>query len=209
MKSSAQPRANARNVVAMDDHALSTLQFMRASMEAAGSLTVPGLAGIVMGSIGITACALAMLPRLSEHWLLIWIVAAVCAVPMGGASMFRRSGALGRAGGARMLRSGAVRRFILCLAPALLAGAVLTYVLWSKAQLSLIPGVWLLLYGCGIIAAATATLPIVSAMGALFVLLGVVALLVPGEWSNVLLGAGFGGLHLIFGIAIGRLSHVR
>lgn len=206
MKSSAQPRANARNVVAMDDHALSTLQFMRASMEAAGSLAVPGLAGIVMGSIGITACALAMLPRLSEHWLLIWIVAAVCAVPMGGALMFHRSGS---AGGARMLRSGASRRFILCLAPALLAGAVLTYVLWSKAQLLLIPGVWLLLYGCGIIAAATATLPIVSAMGALFMLLGVVALLAPAEWSNVLLGAGFGGLHLIFGIAMGRLSHVR
>jgi hypothetical protein len=209
MKSSAQPRTNARNIVAMDDHALSTLQFMRASMEAAGSLAVPGLAGIVMGTIGVAASALAMLPRLSQHWLLIWIVAALCALPIGGALMFRRSGALGVADGARMLRNGATRRFILCLSPALLAGVVLTYVLWSDAQLALIPGVWLLLYGCGIVAAATATLPIVSSMGALFMALGIAALLLPAGWSNLLLGAGFGGLHLIFGILIGRLPHVR
>jgi hypothetical protein len=205
MKSSAQPRANSRNVVAMNDHALSTLQFMRASMEAAGSLAVPGLAGIVMGSIGIATAALVMVPGLSDHWLLIWILAAVCATPLGCLLMFRRA----TASAASVLRNGASRRFILCLSPALAAGVVLTYVLWNRAELSLIPGVWLLTYGCGIVAAATATLPVVGVMGALFMLLGAVTLVAPVEWSNVLLGSGFGGLHLVFGLLIGRLPHVR
>jgi hypothetical protein len=34
--------------------------------------------------------------------------------------------------------------------------------------------------------------------------LGAVALFVPGEWGNWLMAAGFGGLHIIFGTIIAR-----
>ncbi len=40
-------------------------------------------------------------------------------------------------------------------------------------------------------------------MGVLLALLGVVALQVPVYYQNVVLGVGFGGLHLLFGILIG------
>jgi hypothetical protein len=33
---------------------------------------------------------------------------------------------------------------------------------------------------------------------------GVLALLAPATWGNLLLAAGFGGLHIIFGILIAR-----
>lgn len=199
-----KPTEPARNIVAMDDHALGTLQYIRASIEAAGSLAVPGLAGIVMGWIGVSAAMLAALPRLRPYWLLIWLIAAACAVSVGSLLLIRRSGLTGRT-----LRNGASRRFLLCLAPALLAGAVLTYVLWRGEQTALIPGVWLLLYGSGIVAVSTATIPLVSVMGALFMALGIIALQLPAAWANALLGAGFGGLHLVFGFMIGRVTDVR
>jgi hypothetical protein len=68
----------------------------------------------------------------------------------------------------------------------------------------MIPGAWLLLYGCGVAAASTMTVRPVGIMGALFVALGVAALELPSQYSNFFLGAGFGGLHLTFGITIGR-----
>jgi hypothetical protein len=45
---------------------------------------------------------------------------------------------------------------------------------------------------------------IVPLMGLCFMVLGTVALFSPASWSNALLAAGFGGLHIIFGAMIAR-----
>ena len=47
----------------------------------------------------------------------------------------------------------------------------------------------------------------VASMGALFVILGGAAFVLPTSAHTLLLGAGFGGLHLISGILIGRINH--
>jgi hypothetical protein len=39
--------------------------------------------------------------------------------------------------------------------------------------------------------------------------LGVLALLLPSSAQIAMLGAGFGGLHIIFGVLIGRVGHGR
>jgi hypothetical protein len=109
------------------------------------------------------------------------------------------------------LVSGPFRKFLMCLFPGLLAGAVLTLVLSQAGMQRLVPGTWMLLDGCAVIAASTATnsksLPIVASMGALFVVLGGAAFALPASTHTLLLGAGFGGLHLISGILIGRINH--
>jgi hypothetical protein len=41
-------------------------------------------------------------------------------------------------------------------------------------------------------------------MGVLFMTLGAISFLAPAAWGNVFMAAGFGGLHIIFGIIIAR-----
>ena len=60
-----------------------------------------------------------------------------------------------------------------------------------------------MLYGAAVISGGTYSVRIVPVMGACFMGIGSLALLVPG-WSNWCLAAGFGGLHMIFGWMIAR-----
>ncbi len=59
------------------------------------------------------------------------------------------------------------------------------------------------MYGCAVMAASTLTRRALAVMGALLVGLGVVALQLPVVYQNAMLGVGFGGLHLLFGMLIG------
>lgn len=192
--------------VSIESRALGTLAFIRTSIESSGSMAVPGRAGIIMGVIGIAATVVASFPRGAQHWLEVWLVAAVIALGLGGATMARQSA---RNGHARYL--GPVRKFLLCLCPALLAGAAITFVLWLAGTTDLIPGVWLLLYGCAVLSASTVTLArimrLISMMGVLFMLLGLLAFATPPSLHTLILGMGFGALHTLFGILIGRVSH--
>jgi hypothetical protein len=192
--------------VPIESRALGTLSYIRASIDAAGSLAVPGMAGIVMGGIGIAAAALTSLTQLSTHWLALWLGAALAAFMLGGALMARQAAQRGST-----LLFGPFRKFLLCLCPALLAGAVLTLVLWQAQIERLIPGMWLLLYGCAVISASTVTnsknLPLIASMGVVFILLGSVTLMLPAHAHNLMLGAGFGALHILFGLLIGRQNH--
>ncbi len=192
------------NTVALDTHALGTLQYIRASIEAAGVLAVPGSAGVAMGAVGLLAALLAADPPLARHWFGIWLAAGVAAFVCGSALMVHQAVTTGAP-----LYRGPARKFLLCLSPSLFAGAVVTFTLWHHQAADMIPGMWLLLYGCGVAAASTMTVRPVGIMGALFVVLGVAALELSPRYSDLFLGAGFGGLHLAFGIIIGRSKRER
>jgi hypothetical protein len=191
------------NTVALDRHALGTLNYIRASIDAAGTVPVPGTTGIAMGTVGVLAALLASIPGLAEYWIAIWLTAAVGAAALGAVLIARQA-----ARGELMLYRGPTRKLMLCLCPALLAGAVLTAVLGQVGEIRLMPGIWLLLYGCAVLSAAmmtaSAVARLIGSMGVFFVLFGAIALELPLRWHNVVLGLGFGALHLIFGVLIGR-----
>src|SRR6185436_184958 len=124
-----------------------------------------------------------------DGWLTVWMVAALVAIGIGiGTASFK----------AKRFNvpvfSGPGRKFIAGFAPALMAGAVLTLVLYRAGVSGLLPGVWLLLYGAAVLSGGWGSVRVVPMMGASFMVLGAAALLVPG-FNEELLLAGFGGLH--------------
>ena len=186
-------------VVNLDMHAIATLRYIRASMDGAGSVAIPGSAGNAMGGIGLTAAALSSMPDLAAYWLLIWLIAAPLAVLVGGVLLAKSRSittfvAIGTPG----------RKLALGLMPSIFAGAVLTAVLWNAGLVEAIPGTWLLLYGCALVSASVSTIASVAWMGGCFVGLGIVALVGPAVLHVPLLALGFGGLHIVFGILIAR-----
>ena len=189
--------------VSIESRALGTLAFIRASIESSSSMDVPGMAGIVMGLIGVLAAIVVSLPRWASQWLGIWLVAAAIALVLGSALVVRQ---IAQRGHTRYW--GPARKFLLCLCPALLAGAVLTFVLWTAGLTSIIPGMWLLLYGCAVLSASTVTnagiARLICIMGAMFVVLGSMTFALPATAHTMMLGLGFGALHIMFGILIGR-----
>jgi hypothetical protein len=179
--------------VAMSDHAEATLRYIRSSMDAASGVETPGSAGISVGLVGVLAAVAAAGPW-RPQWLTVWLTAAPVACAVGAAVMARQQHLHGRT-----LFGPSGRRFMLCLAPALLVGAILTAVDLRDGNLQVLAGTWLLLYGCAVVTASAITIQLVAWLGALFMALGVVALLLPVSTHNLLLGLGFGGLHLLFG----------
>jgi hypothetical protein len=192
------------NTVQLDSHAAATLRYIRESMESAASLAVPGSTAIAAGIVGVLATIVSSVPALRPHWLIVWLVAAFVAAAVGGALLLRQPSL-----GSLMIGGAPIRRFAIGLLPSLFAGAVLTWVLWANAGERMIPGTWLLLYGCGLIAASAATARTIGILGGVFVACGLVALLLPQQWQIPMLGVGFGGLHIVCGYWMGRAGHGR
>jgi len=183
--------------VELHAHAMDNLRYIRETMERAGSFTaVPGKGGVLMGLTALAASRLAAGRQGDSLWLAIWIGAAATALAIGitGAALKSRR--------FRMpLFSGPGRKFVAGFVPAVLAGAVLTAALYRGGNSGLLPGIWLLLYGAGVVSGGSASTRIVPIMGVCFMLAGCLALLVPA-WNPLLLPAGFGGIHVVFGLLI-------
>ena len=184
---------------ALHDRALADLRFIRETMEQASVTTFSGGALIGVGLLAVLVGTLASLARTRERWLLFWLVLAAVSVPLAALATARKSRAAGLP-----LASGPARKFALCLAPAMLAGGLLTVVLARAGQWSLLPGLWLLVYGAGVVAGGAFSVRVVPVMGVGFMALGAGALLGPAAWGDLLLIVGFGGLHVVFGALIAR-----
>lgn len=186
--------------VELHARAMNDLRYIREAMERAGSFTaVSGWGVMVIGITALLAAWLASLQASTETWLATWSVAAVAAVLTGLLTTAMKARA------ARMpLLSGPGRKFGLSLAPPLAAGAVLTAVLYRAELTSAMPGTWLMLYGVGIVTAGAFSVSAVPVMGLCFMLLGGGALFSPAAWGDAWMAAGFGGLHVVFGVLIAR-----
>ena len=186
--------------VPIQSHAIDNLRYIRETMERAGSFTaVPGWGGVVIGVTALIAGVFAALETSHMRALEIWAGEAAIGVLIGLASMHFKSR---RYEGS--LSSPAARKFALSFSPPILAGGLLTLVLVDARFLSPIPGVWLLLYGTAVMTGGAFSVKPIPVMGLCFIALGAVALFSPFVWGLRLLMAGFGGLHIVFGIWIAR-----
>jgi hypothetical protein len=179
--------------------AMDNLRFIRETMERAGTFTAISGWGEIL--IGVTAIVAALVARQRDPavWLAIWLAAAGVSVGVSFSFMSAKAHAANIP-----LFSGPMRKLLLSFSPPALAGALLTLVLYRQGQLGLLPGVWLLLYGVGVVSAGTYSVRIVPVMGAAFMAAGAGALLAPASWGLGFLIGGFGGLHILFGALIAR-----
>lgn len=183
--------------VELHEHAMDNLKYIRQTLERAGSFTaVPGKGGILMGLTALVASRFAVRQASAAGWLTVWTLAAAVAMAIGiaGASMKSRRFQM-------PLFSGPGRKFVAGFAPAIVAGAVMTAVFYRAGISGFLPGIWLLLYGAAVLAGGSASVRIVPMMGACFMFIGTLALLLPG-WNDLFMPVGFGGLHLVFGTII-------
>lgn len=189
-----------QSAVPLHEAAAENLRYIRRAMESSGSFTsVPGWGGIAMGGTALVAAGLAARADSPMAWLRVWVIDGLLALAIGGWTMARKA----RGQGVPLSR-GVGRRFLMSLSPPLAAAVLLTVALARVEALAPLPGLWLLLYGAAVVAGGTFSVRIVPLMGACFMALGVVALFVPWGWGNGLMGAGFGGLHIVFGALIAR-----
>jgi len=187
-------------VVSINERAYENLRYIRETMERAGYFTaVPGWGGILMGvSALLTALVSSRLPS-KDLWFAAWLGEAVLAFAIGGFTMVEKA----RAAKATLL-NGAGRKFAVNLFPAMIAGGILTFVLYRQELFGIMPGVWLLLYGVAVVTGGAFSVRIVPLMGVSFMALGTIALFSPFEWANWFMAAGFGILHMVFGVVIAR-----
>lgn len=180
--------------------AADNLRFIRDTMERAASFTaVPGWGGVIIGCTALAAGTLSF--RYSPRaQFFIWISEAVLALLIAALAVGLKSKRLAIS----PLQSRAARRALLSFMPPLLAGAILTAILYRLDVFSVMPGLWLLLYGAAVVTGGAFSVRIVPVMGLCFMFAGAVSLVAPPASGNAFLMFGFGGLHLVFGFVIAR-----
>jgi hypothetical protein len=185
---------------ALHARAMDNLRFIRESMESASTFTaVSGWGQAVIGATALVATYAAWVQPTRRGWLSVWFAEALLSLLVSGWTMWRKA----RANEVALLsRPG--RKLVVNFAPPAAVGALLTAVLFRAGESGLVPAVWLLLYGAGVITGGAFSVRIVPVMGLSFMLLGAAALFLPWPAVNALLALGFGVLHIIFGIIIAR-----
>jgi len=184
----------------MQARAMDNLRYIRGMMERAATFTaVSGWGEVVIGVTAIVAALVAARQTLPWAWVATWLAEAGIAAGISVSSMAVK------AHSANMpLLSGPLRKLVLSFSPPMIAGAVLTIVFVRHGVYASLPGIWMLLYGAAVVSAGTFSVRSVPVMGAAFMLLGAVALVAPATWITGLLIAGFGVLHITFGLWIAR-----
>jgi len=185
---------------ALHERAMDNLEYIRETMERATSFTA--ISGWGQVAIGITALVSALISaqqKTFKAWLAVWVAEAVIALLIAGWSMDRKARA------AKMpLLSGPGRKVAFSLSPPIFAGAIVTVVLYRAGLMNAIPGLWLLLYGTGVVTGGMFSVSAVPIMGLCFMALGATAFFSPVGFANWFMAAGFGGLHILFGVLIAR-----
>lgn len=176
------------------------LRYIRDTMERSAAFTaVSGWGYALLGVTAIGAAWLAARQVSSFAWLRVWLGEALLAIAIGLLACTWKANRRGLP-----LFSGPARKVALGLAPPLVAGAFLTFLLFRMGMEAALSAVWLLLYGAGIMTGGAFSVPTVPVMGFCFMLLGGLAVLAPAAWGNLFLALGFGGLHIVFGYIIAR-----
>lgn len=190
--------------------AADNLAFIRSTMANSASFTgVSGIGMVGMGVVALVGAWYATRTANDERWLAYWFAVAILACGVGVAAMLYKC----RKEAVPVWR-GAGRKFNLNFAPAIIVGIALSEVFYQLNLIRLMPGMWMMLYGAGVIAGGAFSIRVIPIMGVFFMLAGAITFYLPAARIEALpgavypydlvLAAAFGGLHIVFGFIIAR-----
>jgi hypothetical protein len=184
----------------LGDRAIDNLAFIRETMERSTSFTaVPGYGGMLMGATAIAAAYIAHTQALLMDSLVTWLAEAGLAFAIGLLAMWQKSKIAGQS-----LVSTPARKFALGFAPPMMVGFVITLGLWKHEEFYIMPPVCMLCYGAAVVCGGAFSVRVVPVMGWCFMALGAIAFALPISYGNLMMGASFGMLHIVFGLIIAR-----
>ena len=184
------------------EHAEHTLETIRTLMERSQRYEhVSGYSGVVAGVAVLAGCALlqaGLLPwPAAVNFAVTWATVFAVAFTANAVLTFTRARQRGERVWSRQARTVA-----LALLPAFLAAVVVSVVLGRLDRLDLLPGLWLLLYGCGAAATSFFAPRSIAWLGAACFTIGAVSLLWPEARPVTTMAVGFGATHLAFGACV-------
>jgi hypothetical protein len=185
---------------ALHERAMDNLKYIRETMERATAFTaISGWGQVAIGVTAVAAAVISAQQKTFKGWVMVWVAEALIALLIAGWSMDRKARAV-----KMPLFSGPGRKVVFSLSPPIFAGGIVTLVLYRAGLTNAIPGLWLLLYGTGVVTGGMFSVSAVPIMGLCFMALGGAAFLAPAGFANWFMAAGFGGLHIVFGVIIAR-----
>ena len=186
--------------VRLSDRAEENLQFIRETIERSTHFTaVPGYGGALMGVTAIVAAYIAAQQIYLRDWLIVWLTEAFLAFAIGLLAMWQKSKIAKTS-----LFSVPARKFAFGFLPPLFCGVAITLGLWRFEHYEMMAPVWMLLYGAAVVTGGAFSVRIVPVMGWMFMAIGAAAFALPASFGNILMGASFGLLHIVFGLIIAR-----
>ncbi|MGH9946725.1 MAG: hypothetical protein ACRD6X_05955 [Pyrinomonadaceae bacterium] len=184
----------------ISDRAIDNLKFIRETMERSTSFTaVPGYGGMLMGATAIVAAYIANTQIYLVNSLAVWLVEAALAFSIGLLAMWQKSKIAGQS-----LFSVPAKKFAFGFTPPLLAGVIIVLGLWRAEHYYVMAPVCIVCYGVAVICGGAFSARVVPVMGWCFMALGAAAFLLPTHYGNLMMGASFGVLHVIFGAIIAK-----
>ena len=186
------------------------LAFIKSTMEKATKYANrPSAAYLIIGLIGLGGCVgtylmigadrAASLSGLTDndlfHLALLWGGTLAAAVICMAAAAIRRA----RKRGIAAWNSLAARMFLSQIPLGIVAG-MLTLALGLSGYIEFIPALWLLHFGLITYSFSYFAGTDHKVKSAVFLVLGTLALFGPSSWALPLLAAGFGAVHVVFGV---------
>ena len=186
--------------VSLHDRAAENLKFIRDTMEGSSRFTaVPGYGGVLMGVTAVAAACIANQQIYLVDSLTAWLVEACLAFAIGLLAMWQKSKIAGQS-----LISTPARKFAMSFAPPLLAGVVIVLGLWRSGHYYEMAPVCMVSYGAAVACGGAFSVRVVPIMGWLFIVAGAAAFVIPANYSNLMMAASFGLLHIVFGTVIAK-----
>src|SRR5687768_7609693 len=145
---------------ALSTRAIDNLQYIRETMERATSFTaIPGWGQVGIGVTALAASYIAGRQSSFRNWMAVALAEAVVALLIAGWSIDRKARAANLP-----LVYGPTRKVAFSITPPFVASELITIALYRAGLTNAIPGVWLLLYGTGVITGGMFSVTVVPVM---------------------------------------------